>query len=78
MRNYGGLGMSKSKKHKSIERYTDMEIPRCFVNDVLEAKGIYENCDRTTLERECVKMFAYLKVTEAYIEELESKLIDAV
>lgn len=55
-----------------------MEIPRCFVNDVLEAKGIYENCDRTTLERECVKMFAYLKVTEAYIEELESKLIDAV
>lgn len=70
--------MKKSKKHKLIERYTDMEIPLCFVKEVCEAKGIYENCDRTTLERECVRMFAYLKVTEAYIEELESKLIDAV
>ena len=64
------------KKRKSIERYTDMEIPQCFVKDVLDAKCIYENCDRTTLEKECTRMFAYIKVTEAYIEELESKLIN--
>jgi hypothetical protein len=55
-----------------------MEIPLCFVNDVLEAKGIYENCDRTTLEKECSRMFAYIKVMEAYIEELESKIINMV
>ena len=68
--------MKKNKSHKSIERYTGMEIPSCFVKEVCEAKSIYENCDRTTLEKECTRMFAYIKVTEAYIEELESKLIN--
>ena len=53
-----------------------MEIPLCFVKEVCEAKCIYENFDRTTLEKECTKMFAYVKVMEAYIEELESKLIN--
>lgn len=67
--------MAKSKKHKRIERYTDMEIPPCFVNEVSEARDIYENCDRSTLERECTRMFAYIKVSEAYIEELEYKII---
>ena len=45
--------MAESKKHKRIERYTEMEIPKCFVDEVCEAKGIYENCDRNTLEKEC-------------------------
>ena len=66
----------KSKAHKAIERYTDMNIPKCFVNEVLEAKEVYENCDRSTLERECTRMFAYIKVFEAYIEELECKIIN--
>lgn len=34
------------------------------------------NCDRTTLELECTRMFAYMKVSEAYIEELECKIIE--
>ena len=67
--------MAKNKKHKFIERYTEMEIPKYFVDEVCEAKGIYENCDRSTLERECTRMFAYIKVSEAYIEELECKII---
>lgn len=66
--------MAKSKKHKRIERYIEMEIPKCFVDEVCEAKGIYENCDRSTLEKECTRMFAYIKVSEAYIDELETKL----
>lgn len=70
--------MAKNKKHKFIERYTEMEIPKCFVNDVCEAKGIYENCDRSALEKECTRMFAYIKVTEAYIDELEAKLIKMI
>lgn len=68
--------MAKSKKHKRIERYTDMKIPPCFVNEVSEAREIYENCDRSTLEKECTRMFAYIKVTEAYIEDLECKIIN--
>lgn len=67
--------MAKSKKHKAIERYTDMKIPKCFVDEVCEAKEISANCDRSTLERECTRMFAYIKVLEAYIEELECKII---
>lgn len=70
--------MAKSKKHKAIERYTDMEIPKCFVNDVCEAREIYENCDRSTLEKECTRLFAYIKVSEAYIDELETKLIKMI
>lgn len=70
--------MAKNKKHKFIERYTEMEIPKCFADEVCEAKGIYENCDRSTLEKECTRMFAYIKVTEAYIEELETKLIKMI
>ncbi len=66
----------KSKAHKAIEIYTDMKIPKCFVNEVLEAKEIYKNCDRTTLERECTRLFAYIKVSDAYIEELECKIIN--
>ena len=46
-----------------------MEIPKCFLNEVCK------NCDRSTLERECTRMFAYIKVMEAYIEELELKLV---
>lgn len=53
-----------------------MEIPKCFVDEVCEAKGIYENCDRSTLEKECTRMFAYIKVSEAYIDELECKIIE--
>jgi hypothetical protein len=53
--------MAKNRKHKFIERYTEMEIPKCFVDEVCEAKGIYENCDRSTLEKECTRMFAYIK-----------------
>ena len=68
--------MAKNKKHKFIERYTEMEIPKCFVDEVCEAKGIYENCDRSTLEKECTRMFAYIKVSEAYIEDLECKIIE--
>jgi hypothetical protein len=68
----------KSKKHKRIERYTDMEIPPCFVNEVSEAREIYENCDRSTLEKECTRLFAYIKVSEAYIDELETKLIKMI
>lgn len=64
----------KSKTHKAIERYTEMEIPKCFVNEVCEAKGIYENCDRSTLEKECTRMHAYIRVMEACIEELECKI----
>lgn len=52
-----------------------MEIPKCFLNEVCEATTQYKNCDRSTLERECARMFAYIKVTEAYIEELELKLV---
>ena len=65
---------SKSKRHHSIERYLGMEIPKCFLDEVCEATEIYKNCDRSTLERECSRMFAYIKVTEAYIKELELKL----
>lgn len=68
--------MKKSKKHKFIERYTEMEILKCFVNEVCEAKGIYENCDRSTLEKECTRMHVYISVMEAYIEELETKIIN--
>lgn len=68
--------MAKSKKHKAIERYTDMEIPKCIVDEVYEAREIYENCDRSILEKECTRMFAYIKVSEAYIEELECKIIN--
>lgn len=68
----------KSKKHKAIERYTDIKIPKCFVDEVCEAKGIYENCDRSTLEKECTRMFAYIKVMEGYIDELETKLIKMI
>lgn len=68
--------MAKNKKHKFIERYTEMEIPKCFVDEVCEAKDIYTNCDRSTLERECTRMFAYIKVSEAYIDELECKIIN--
>lgn len=69
--------MAKNRKHKFIERYTGVEIPKCFVDEVCEAKCIYENCDRSTLEKECTSMFAYFKVMEAYIEELECKIINA-
>lgn len=68
--------MAKSKKHKRIERYTDMEIPRRFVNKVSEAREIYANCDRSTLEKECTRLFAYIKVMEGYIDELEIKIIN--
>jgi hypothetical protein len=63
----------KSKKHYAIERYLGMEIPKIFLNKVCEATTVYRNCDRSTLERECVRMFAYINVMEAYIEELEHK-----
>lgn len=66
----------KSKTHKAIERYTEMEIPKCFVDEVCEAKSIYENCDRSTLEKECTRMHAYIMVMESYIEELETKIIN--
>ena len=66
----------KSKAHKALERYLDMPVPKCFLNEVLDAKNIYANCDRSTLEKECTRMFAYIKVSEAYIEELECKIID--
>ena len=65
----------KSKRHYSIERYLGMQIPKCFLNEVCEATIVYKNCDRSTLERECARMFAYIKVTEKYIEELELKLV---
>ena len=68
----------KSKKHKAIERYTDMEIPKFLVDEVCEVKEIYVNCDRSTLERECTRMYAYVKVSEAYIDELECKIINRV
>ena len=65
--------MKKSKRHKSIERYIDMEIPFYFVDEVFEMKGIFENCDRTTLERECTRMFAYSKMLEVHIDSLDNK-----
>ena len=68
----------KSKKHKAIERYTDIEIPKCLVDEVCEAKEIYANCDRSTLEKVCTRLFAYIKVSEAYIDELETKLIKMI
>ena len=64
----------KSKTHKAIERYTEMEIPKCFVDEVCEAKSIYENCDRSTLEKECTRMHAYIVVMASYIEEFETKI----
>ena len=70
--------MAKSKKHKRIERYTDTKIPKCFVDEVCEAREIYENCNRSTLEKECTRLFAYIKVSEAYIDELETKLIKMI
>ena len=66
----------KSKTHKQLEKYLDMPIPREFFKDVMDAKITFENCDRSTLERECTRMFAYIKVSEAYIEELECKIIN--
>lgn len=68
--------MAKNKKHKFIERYTEMEIPICFVDEVCEVREIYENCDRSTLEKECTRLFAYIRVSEAYIDELETKIIN--
>lgn len=71
--------MEKKKKnhsHKFLEKYLDMPIPKEFYKEVLDAKNAYRNCDRTTLERECTRMFAYIKVSEAYIEELECKIIN--
>ena len=68
----------KSKKHYAIERYLGMEIPKRFLNEVCEATTVYRNCDRSTLERECARMFAYINVMEAYIEELEGKAITEV
>jgi hypothetical protein len=65
----------KSKAHKALERYLDMPVAKKFLKDVLDAKNVYENCDRTTLERECTRMFAYIEVVEDYIEELECKII---
>lgn len=65
----------KRKRHYSIERYLGMEIPKCFLNEVCEATTVYQNCDRSTLERECTRMFAYINVMEKYIEELELKLV---
>lgn len=64
----------KSKRHYSIEKYLGMEIPKCLLNEVCEATTVYKNCDRSTLERECARMFAYIMVTEKYIEKLEFKL----
>lgn len=66
----------KSNEHKALERYLDMPVPKRFLNEVLGAKIFYANCDRTALELECTRMFAYIKVSEAYIEELECKIID--
>ena len=70
--------MAKSKKHKAIEWYTGFKIPHCFVKDIIEAKNTYENWDRSTLEKECTRLFAYIKVSEAYIDELETKLIKMI
>lgn len=71
--------MAKKKKnhaHKFLEKYLDMPIPKEFYKEVLDAMDTYRNCDRSTLERECTRMFAYIKVSEAYIEELECKIIN--
>ena len=70
--------MAKKKKiraHKFLEKYLDMPIPKEFYKEVLDAMNAFRNCDRSTLERECTRMFAYIKVSEAYIEELECKII---
>lgn len=65
----------KSKAHKALERYLDMPVPKRFLNEVLDAMNIYANCDRTALELECTRMFAYMKVSEAYVDELECRII---
>lgn len=65
----------KSKAHKALERYLDMPVPKRFLNEVLAAMNIYANCDRTALELECTRMFAYMKVSEAYVDELECRII---
>ena len=51
----------KSNAHKALERYLDMPVPKRFLNEVLDAKNIYANCDHSTLERECTRMYAYIK-----------------
>ena len=56
----------KSKAHKAIERYTDMNIPKCFVDEVLEAKDVYENCDRSTLERVYANVCVYKSIGSIY------------
>ena len=65
----------KSKRHYAIERYLGMEFPKCFLNEVFEATMAYKNCDRSTLERECARMFTYIKAMEKYIKELEVKSV---
>lgn len=67
---------TKTKRHKKLEKYLDMPVLKEDVQELYDMKEFFFNCDRTTLQLLCLKLYAMNSVAEKYIEELESKIID--
>lgn len=67
---------TKTKRHKKLEKYLDMPVLKEDVQELYDMKEFFFNCDRTTLQLLCLKLYAMNSVAERYIEELEGKTID--